>query len=89
MLASPTPDEPFRNLSEAFPGTPEEALEEAEASLDRYLAIVFRIHERLCADPPAYAAFRKLTATLQNAEMYECKASSSPPANSEDRLTQS
>ena len=89
MMESSTPGERLRYLSQAFPGTAEEALEEAEATLDRYLRIVLRIHDRLCADPLAYAAFIELTAALKNAEMDQCKASSSPPTSRRDRLTQS
>lgn len=72
MNDSQTPEERFHALSQAFPGIPDQALEEAEASIDRYLAIVLRIYDRLCSDPQAHRALVNLTAGHQHAEMEEC-----------------
>lgn len=49
-------------IREAFPELPEEKEAEAEACLARYLALVYRLYERIREDPRTYAAFqRRLT----------------------------
>jgi hypothetical protein len=49
MNATQDPEARFRSLSKAFPDIPDDSLDQAEASLDRYLAIVLRIYDRLVA----------------------------------------
>lgn len=50
-------------LRELFPHLTDDELAEAEASLDRYLALTQRIYERIRQDPEAYARFKALTAS--------------------------
>jgi len=89
MNALPVPEARFRSLSKAFPDIPEASLDQAEASLDRYLAIVLRIYDRLVADPADYARFKVLTAFPQNAEMDGCADSPRPTDQQATRPTQS
>jgi hypothetical protein len=72
MNEAPQPENRFQTLSRAFPGVPDDALEEAEGSIDRYLAIVLRIYDQICADPATHAALIELTAGCRRAEMEGC-----------------
>jgi hypothetical protein len=49
-------------LRDLFPTLAETDLPKAEANLDEYISLAFRIWTRLKADPEALAAFEALTA---------------------------
>lgn len=53
--------EPQRRITirEAFPALPEGMDAEAEARLARYLALVYRLYERIRDDPRTYAVFQQ------------------------------
>jgi hypothetical protein len=57
---APNPDIALRDL---FPKLSEIDLPKAEANLDEYLALAFRIWTRLHVDPEALATFEALTAS--------------------------
>jgi len=48
-------------LRDLYPNLSEDELQEAEKNLDRYIAVVLRIQERLRNDPDAHARFHELT----------------------------
>jgi len=60
-MEQPAPS-PEMTLGNLFPNLAETDLQKAEANLDEYLALAFRIWTRLQADPEALATFDALTA---------------------------
>lgn len=58
------------SIREAFPALPEGKEAEAEARLARYLALVYRLYERIHDDPRTYTVFqRRLTELSAGASM--------------------
>lgn len=86
MNEAPQPESRFQALAEAFPSIPDDALEEAEASIDRYLAIVLRIYDRICSDPAEHSALIELTAAWRRAEMEGCTSPALPQAEANESI---
>jgi hypothetical protein len=75
------PSQSIRNL---YPHLTDAELAEAEVNLDRYLALVLRIYERLTAHPASYAQFRALLARYRTVSCTPPRSSpsSEPPQES-------
>ena len=76
-------EQPKRKLTirEAFPALPAEKDAEAEARLVRYVALVYRIYERIRGDPERYAAFQqRLTELSAGDSIASAGGYDSPPA---------
>lgn len=58
-------------IRDLYPDFTDAQLGEAEEKLEEYLVLVLRIYERICADPQAYAKFRRLT---EKGNALTCKA---------------
>jgi hypothetical protein len=56
-------------IGDLFPELTEEQQREAAENLDRYMAVVLRIYERIRHDPEAYQRFRTLTDSERYATM--------------------
>lgn len=57
------------SVRDLYPHLNEDQLEEAEENLERYLALVLRIYDRIQNDPQAYSVFKALTASRQKPMM--------------------
>ena len=78
---APLDKKPVPTIRDLYPNLTEKELAEAEDNLERYLALVLRIYERIQADPENYAHFRALTEKIR---AVSCKLSGSnalPDAN--------
>jgi len=78
-------DKPHRKITirEAFPALPEAKATEAEARVARYVALVYRIYERIREDPEKYAAFKlRLTELSSNDSMDSLGERGSPGVSS-------
>ena len=53
-------DQPIPTMRDLYPNLAETDLAIAEQNLEQYLLLVWRIYERISADPEAYARFRAL-----------------------------
>lgn len=76
-------ENPKRKLTirDAFPALPEDEEAEAEARLTRYVALVYRIYERIREDPEKYAAFhQRLTELSFSDSMDSSGEHNTPPA---------
>jgi len=62
MNESDIPRHDAPTIGELYPALGPEEREAAAANLAQYVAVTLRIYERICADPEAYARFRRLTA---------------------------
>jgi len=62
MNESDIPRHVAPTIDELYPDLAPEERTVAEANLAQYVAVTLRIYERICADPKAYARFRRLTA---------------------------
>lgn len=51
------------SIGDLYPSLHKAELREAEENLDRYLALVVRIHERIEAEPPGHVAVAGLTSS--------------------------
>jgi hypothetical protein len=67
---------PAPPINEVYPRSTEEELKEAQDTLDRYLALIVRIYERVEADPTAYAQFKTLTASRRVTRLERSKVES-------------
>ena len=56
-------DKPPITIRDLYPELCPEELCEAEDNLDRYVALMVRMYERIRQDPEAYARFKELTAS--------------------------
>jgi len=80
---STSAENPKRKLTirDAFPSLPEAKEAEAEARLTRYVALVYRIYERIREDPETYAFFqRRLTELSSSDSMGSSGEHDTPPA---------
>ncbi len=57
-------------IRDLYPQLSDAELQQAEENLDRYIALVWRIYERVQQDPEAYAAFKTLTASRADPTMH-------------------
>ena len=80
--SSETPQKKL-TIREAFPALPEEKVKEAEARVDRYVALVYRIYERIREDPEQYDSFKlRLTELSSNDSMDSSGERGSPEVSS-------
>jgi hypothetical protein len=69
---------PEITLRGLFPDLTEADLSKAEANLDEYLALAFRIWTRLQVDPEALAAFEALTASQSHPRIEPTRSNPNP-----------
>jgi hypothetical protein len=72
-------------IQDLYPSLDEIQAREAEESLDRYLALAMRIHERMRLDPAAYAQLKALTAPGARSTIPEERSN---PANQDSSTKQ-
>lgn len=66
-------------IREAFPALPEGKEAEAEARLARYVALVYRIYERIREDPEKYAAFQQRLTEVSARDSMDSSGTLGPP----------
>ena len=72
---------PTPTIRDLYPNFTEQELAEAEDNLERYLALVLRIYERIQADPESYAHFRALTEKIRAVSCKSSESNTLPDAN--------
>lgn len=68
-------------IREAFPALPEGKKAEAEARLARYVALVYRIYERIRKDPEKYAAFQQRLTEVSARDSMDSSGTLGPPSS--------
>lgn len=66
-------------LHALYPDLDEEQRRQAKLVLDRYLAILLRIHDRITSDPAELVRFRGLTETIMRSTMPSGPLQDGPP----------
>jgi hypothetical protein len=72
------------SIRDLYPDFSEKELAAAEDNLERYLALVLRIYERVQTDPESYARFRALTEKIR---AVSCKSSNPLPEANAHQLS--
>ena len=68
-------------IREAFPALPEGKEAEAKARLARYVALVYRIYERIREDPEKYAAFQQRLTEVSASDSIDSSGTLSPSSS--------